>query len=111
VLQVIANLVGNAAIHGDGNVEVSVRDAGADVIVEVHNGGRSIPANKMEHLFEPFHPGGRRREGLGLGLYIVEQIVRAHGGSISADSTDAAGTTFTVRWPRTAPARLRATST
>jgi hypothetical protein len=57
----------------------------------------------MEHLFEPFHPGARRREGLGLGLYIVEQIVRAHGGIISAASSEASGTTFTVRWPRNTP--------
>jgi signal transduction histidine kinase len=103
VLQVVANLAGNAAMHGDGNVQVTVRDAGDEVILEVHNGGPLIPAHKMEHLFEPFHPGGQRREGLGLGLYIVEQIVRAHGGMVSAVSTQAAGTTFTVRWPRNTP--------
>jgi signal transduction histidine kinase len=109
VLQVVANLAGNAVTHGDGTVEVSVRGAGDEVILEVHNGGPPIPAHKMEHLFEPFHPGGRRREGLGLGLYIVEQIVRAHTGSISATSSEASGTTFTVHWPRNTPTSLPST--
>jgi len=100
ILQVIANLVGNAANHGTGMTQISLRGSERTVILEVHNSGPPIPVDKMAHLFEPFYPGGRRREGLGLGLYIVEQIVRAHGGSIRAESTDAAGTTFTVYWPR-----------
>jgi signal transduction histidine kinase len=100
VLQVVANLVGNAATHGNGKVRVSIRGAPEHVVLEVHNDGLPIPSQKMEHLFEPFYPGGRRREGLGLGLYIIDQIVRAHGGSIRAESTATAGTTFTVYWPR-----------
>lgn len=100
VLQVVANLVGNAVRHGDGVVSVLLTDTEDTVILKVHNGGSPIPASTMEHLFKPFLPGGRRREGLGLGLYIVEQIVLAHGGTISAESSETAGTTFTVRWPR-----------
>jgi signal transduction histidine kinase len=105
VVQVVANLVGNAAMHGDGIVEITVRDAGDQVVLAVHNGGPPIPIEKMEHLFEPFHRGGRRREGLGLGLYIVDQIVRAHGGSVRAESSETSGTTFTVSWPRDLLAR------
>lgn len=100
VLQVIVNLVGNAATHGDGKVRITARDLGKVVVLEVHNGGLPVPSHKMAHLFEPFYPGGRRREGLGLGLYIVDQIVRAHGGTIHAESTEAGGTTFTSYWPR-----------
>lgn len=100
VLQVIANLLGNAVLHGDGVVEVALRGAGDVVTLEVHNGGLPILADKMEHLFEPFFPGGRRREGLGLGLYIVDQIVRAHGGRIDVESSETMGTTFRVYWPR-----------
>lgn len=100
VTQVIANLVGNAVRHGTGVVSVLVTGTEDVVVLKVHNDGAPIPPDKMEHLFTPFHPGGRRREGLGLGLYIVEQIVHAHGGTIGADSSTAAGTTFTVRWPR-----------
>jgi signal transduction histidine kinase len=99
-LQVVANLVGNAVTHGDGHVEIAIVGLLDSVILKVHNGGTPIPAHKMEHLFEPFHPGGRRREGLGLGLYIVDQIVRAHGGRVEAASSERGGTTFTVYWPR-----------
>ncbi len=104
VLQVVANLVGNAVKHGDGNVEITVRAEDANTVVFcVHNGGPPISEHKMAHLFEPFHPGGRRREGLGLGLYIVDQIVRAHGGKVTAESSREHGTTFQVYWPRAAP--------
>lgn len=106
VLQVIANLVGNAAKHGDGKVSVSVRGSDDSVVLEIHNGGVPVPSHKMEHLFEPFYPGGQRRDGLGLGLYIVDQIVRAHGGTVRAESTATAGTTFTVYWPRHAQSTL-----
>lgn len=101
VAQVFANLVGNAARHGDGNVAISLRGADDWVVLEVHNGGAPIPIEKMEHLFEPFYTAGRPGS-LGLGLYIVEQIVRAHGASIRAESSADRGTTFTVRWPRQA---------
>ncbi|KAB2897292.1 MAG: response regulator [Kofleriaceae bacterium] len=100
VLQVFANLVGNAVRHGDGTVRVSLIGVDAWVILEVRNGGEPIPANAMAHLFEPFRPGEGSRGGLGLGLYIVERIVHAHGGSIRAESSSQLGTTFTVRWPR-----------
>ena len=100
MFQVVANLVGNAVKHGDGAVRVVVRGAGDVVVFETHNGGDPIPDHTLGHLFEPFQPGRPGRTGLGLGLYIVDQIVRAHDGWIDVKSTRTEGTTFTVYWPR-----------
>ena len=71
--------------------------------LKVHNRGRTIPPFVLPVLFEPFRrgvPGDRSPHGLGLGLYIVQQIVRAHGGTIEVESTPEEGTTFTVHLPR-----------
>jgi PAS domain S-box-containing protein len=105
--QVVSNLVGNALTHGDeaSPVTVAVRAEPPDVVLSVHNEGPPIPAELLPRIFDPFKragtDGGRR--GLGLGLYIVQQIVLAHGGSISAESSEAGGTTFSVRLPREPP--------
>ena len=71
------------------------------VVLQTHNGGPPIPADVLPHVFEPGRRGARSG-GLGLGLYIVQQIVLAHGGSIEARSVPDDGTTFTVVLPRKA---------
>ncbi|EHK63226.1 hybrid sensor histidine kinase/response regulator [Achromobacter arsenitoxydans] len=104
ISQVIANLIGNALHHGsrDAPVRVEVDGAAADqVVVTVINGG-AIPTELMPHLFNPFRGGARPqggRQGLGLGLFIAQQIVLSHGGRISAESRDAV-TRFRVVLPR-----------
>jgi len=101
--QVTSNLIGNALQHGpeDGLVEVSLVDRGdAGVVLQVKNGGTPIPSELLPHLFEPFRRGSGSTNGLGLGLFIASEVVRAHRGTIEATSTDAAGTTFTVSLPR-----------
>jgi signal transduction histidine kinase len=101
IAQVISNLVGNALQHSQGEVRVTLRSAVDTVVLETWNGGPAIPADVVPHLFEP----GRRAatsSGLGLGLFIVQQIVLAHGGHIGVRSTDAGGTTFSVTLPRKA---------
>jgi PAS domain S-box-containing protein len=108
VFQVITNLVSNAITHGERGapVHVSIKGDTQDVRIGVHNRGPRIPANMLAVLFEPFRrgvPEDRSPGGLGLGLYIAEQIVRAHGGAIDVESTEEQGTTFTVRLPRTPP--------
>ncbi|HLM46992.1 MAG TPA: sensor histidine kinase, partial [Myxococcaceae bacterium] len=77
--------------------------------IEVHNAGVPIPESLRAQLFEPFHrseggPGRMARGGLGLGLYIVAQIVHAHGGRVEVDSSPDQGTSFIVLLPRTVPA-------
>jgi phosphoserine phosphatase RsbU/P len=66
----------------------------------VHNHGSPIPSPVLPRLFEAFERGSTSdKVGLGLGLYIVKQIVEAHGGRVEVESTQAAGTTFRVLWP------------
>jgi signal transduction histidine kinase len=101
--QVVSNLVANAIRHGEGAVNVRVRTAEASAILEVQNGGNPIPAEVLPRIFEPFRraPNGGENgsSGLGLGLFIAERIVAAHGGTIDVRSTRAMGTTFTVALP------------
>ena len=104
--QVLSNLLGNALEHGDAGAPVRIELTGRDrdVTIQVANQGRRIAPEELRDLFEPFRrgAGSSPRRGLGLGLYIVERIVTAHGGTVTAESTDADGTRFTVRLPRTA---------
>lgn len=104
VEQVLSNLVANAVEHGDGTVAVRISGEDASrVIVSVHNKGPSIPQERLCHVFEPFQRGEERGSGLGLGLFIAREIVRAHSGKIDLTSTPQ-GTTFTVSLPREPPA-------
>ncbi|MBM7112938.1 sensor histidine kinase [Archangium primigenium] len=105
LVQVVGNLVGNALHHGDPDaaVHVRVQDLGDDVALSVHNEGEPIPAALQATLFQPFRPGttGKAaRRSVGLGLYIVQQVARAHGGAVEVHSAPGEGTTFTVRLPR-----------
>ena len=107
VSQAVANLVGNALQHGAGSgVDVTATGAAGEVVIVVHNGGPPIPPDLIPHLFEPFRqgpppPGGPRPGGsVGLGLFIVREIVRSHHGTIEVQSHEATGTCFTVRLPR-----------
>jgi signal transduction histidine kinase len=100
VEQVVSNLLGNALEHGVGDIQVTAEGGEHAVIIRVHNRGASIPTEQIPSLFEPFRRGTSSRFGLGLGLYIVREIMRAHGGTVEVTSTAEAGTTFITRWPR-----------
>jgi len=99
--QAITNLVQNAVQHSAGDapvtVEVQCEDA-AQARLMVRNSG-AIPEDMMARLFQPFS-ADRTSRGLGLGLYIVAEIVRAHGGNVTARSTPQEGTAFTIELPR-----------
>ncbi len=108
--QVLSNLVGNALQHSPEGAAVRVRLAAKDPLfqrVEIHNGGAPIPESLRARLFSPFHgappePGQPKpkHQGLGLGLYIVSQIVTAHGGWLDVASSAETGTCFSVTLPR-----------
>jgi two-component system sensor histidine kinase/response regulator len=104
--QVLSNLIDNAERHGEGDAPITIRLDGTEdeVTLSVHNGG-VIRADILPVLFDPFRSGRERRsrDGLGLGLFIVHQIVDAHGGRIEVQSTEAGGTTIVMGLPRFAP--------
>lgn len=99
--QAVANLVTNAVQHGEPPFQVTVKDAGRDVVLAVSNQGAPIAPEAQGGIFEPFSHT-TATQGLGLGLFIVNEIVAAHGGSIDVRTTRDDGTTFTSRWPRSA---------
>lgn len=102
VIQVISNLVANALLHGEDPIRARAyeSDDRQFVITEVTNEGAPIPAELIGGLFDPFRRGARAKKGgLGLGLYIVQQIALAHGARVDVEST-ADGTTFRIAWPR-----------
>lgn len=111
--QALSNLLSNAVQHGNRRSPVSLTaDGEVDaIVVKVCNSGDPIPPDALQAIFEPLvqtpnassEAHERSRTSLGLGLFIVREIVLAHGGSITVESSVALGTVFTIRLPR-APA-------
>jgi PAS domain S-box-containing protein len=103
--QLLSNLIANALRHGarDCCVTVELDGRAEDVVLaSVHNAGH-IPPELLPHVFHPFRSGNARRDrgdGLGLGLFIVSQLVAAHAGEITVHSTAETGTTFRLEFPR-----------
>ena len=108
ISQLLSNLLGNAIQHGTASemIGVSVQGETSEVVVRLHNGGTTIPKSDLATLFSPFkrlragQTAANDSSNLGLGLYIAEQIVSAHGGTIDVRSSVEAGTLVTVRLPR-----------
>jgi signal transduction histidine kinase len=108
LLQVLSNLLGNAIQHGasESPVAVRARGDGAAIVIDIHNGGPPIPPALLPSLFEPYrqgeasHASARQTGSMGLGLFIVHEVVHAHGGTVTVDSRPERGTTFTVVVPR-----------
>ncbi len=103
--QVVDNLTRNAVSYGPAGSPITVRssDRGERVLVEVHNEGAPIPQEVLPTLFEPFKRGERKQDpdrSIGLGLFIVKEIVSAHQGEVTVRSTAADGTTFFVELPK-----------
>lgn len=100
--QVIANLVGNAIKYGNKQpVEVSARKIDDYALIQVKDHGIGIPVEKQGEIFKPFSRGVAKNEfeGLGLGLYIASQIVKAHKGEITIVSEEGKGSLFTIKLP------------
>ena len=107
IAQVVSNLLSNAIQYGlvGAPIVIELGTTASDATISVANQvrGNPIAADQLAQLFEPYRRGPDRAHqsgGLGLGLYIVRELVRAHGGSIEVDSTPA-GTIFQIRLPRT----------
>lgn len=109
--QVVANLVGNALEHGEDPVIVRMTDNGDEIAIEVSNRGE-IATDVLPRLFDPFVSDGPSipGHGLGLGLYIVQQIARAHRGDVRGESSGGT-TTMNVTLPRRACPTSNATYT
>ncbi|WP_095181547.1 PAS domain-containing sensor histidine kinase [Pseudomonas sp. Irchel 3F6] len=104
IQQIIGNLVANSAAYGDHKKPITVVSSlDVDrVSISVHNFGPAIPESALPKLFEPMTRGSNHdghHRSVGLGLFIVREIAKAHGGDISMHSTADEGTTFTVSFP------------
>ncbi len=101
--QVIANLLDNALKYTPAGGRVDIEASGGEdgVRIVVRDTGPGIPAEELPHIWERLFRGDRSRStpGLGLGLSLVQAIVRAHGGTVTARSLPEAGAEFTVRLP------------
>ncbi|MET0387357.1 MAG: PAS domain-containing sensor histidine kinase [Polyangiales bacterium] len=109
IAQAVTNLVSNALSYGAADRPVIITSSSTEhqLSVRVHNEGPAIAQDLLPHIFEPLCRGEREvklgSRSVGLGLYIVQQIALAHGGTITVCSTPAAGTTFTLTLPQHRP--------
>ena len=97
--QVMMNLVMNAiqVLPEGGNIEVRLKQVGHQAVIEVMDDGEGISAEHQAQIFEPFFT--KRAGGVGLGLAVVRQIVQAHGGEISYQTSQMNGAQFTIVLP------------
>jgi len=103
--QVVTNLLTNALKFTPAGGQVTVRTAAADddAILSVADTGIGIPAGELPRIFDRFWRGQATTQasGSGIGLTVAAELARAHGGELTAASTEGAGTTMTLRLPRT----------
>ncbi len=102
--RIVLNLLSNALkFTFTGGVTVRLHGEGPDAVLTVADSGVGLPEHELPRLFERFHRvqgiHGRTHEGSGIGLALVQELVRLHGGSVAATSRVGEGTTFTVRVP------------
>jgi PAS domain S-box-containing protein len=102
--KIVFNLLSNAfKFTFEGEIEVRLKRRDRDAILVVRDTGVGIPEDERSHVFERFHrirgAQGRSFEGTGIGLSLVQELVKLHGGSIAVESSVGVGTTFTVTVP------------
>ena len=103
--EVLGNLLSNAFKFTErgGRVDLEVTGDGDDVRMVVRDTGAGIPASQLQHVFRKFYQADNQAaaslKGTGLGLAIAKEIIEAHGGAITVDSTPGVGTTFCVQLP------------
>jgi two-component system sensor histidine kinase KdpD len=106
VEQVLINLVDNAIKHGASPIEVSARQEGATVVLDVVDHGRGVPDEVGATLFDKFVRASTA-PGVGLGLAVVRAIVEAHGGRVGVENVPGGGARFRVELPADHPAAKR----
>ena len=102
--KIVFNLLSNAfKFTFEGEIKLTLREEKKQVVLSVSDTGTGIPAEELPHLFERFHrvkgARGRSYEGSGIGLALVQELVKLHGGTVSAASEFDRGSTFTVTIP------------
>lgn len=101
--RIIANLLSNAVkfTPEEGHITIRIAEEAREVVITVSDTGSGIAAEELPHLFDKYHqtPSPRRREGIGLGLYIVKMLTEAHGGRVTVTSTPGQGSHFSVFFP------------
>jgi two-component system, sensor histidine kinase and response regulator len=100
--QALSNLLTNAIKHGADPITVSAFERQGVLHLVVDDNGRGVPPDELPHLFDAFKKR-RGSDGLGLGLFIVREIIRAHGGEVEVRSEPGQGTTFSCVWPVVVP--------
>lgn len=97
--QALLNLVINSlqAVERRGRITMRLQSTSEHVVVGVHDSGPGIPADKLATIFEPYYT--TKSDGTGLGLWIAQQIVTAHGGDLQAANVPSGGAMFTIRLP------------
>jgi PAS domain S-box-containing protein len=107
--RVLTNLLSNAFKYGKGQpIELRVERTDGNGRLSVRDHGPGIPLEQQRQIFERFKKApakGEKKEGFGLGLYIVRQLVEAHGGTVQVESREGEGATFTVELPLVPPGR------
>jgi two-component system NtrC family sensor kinase len=105
------NILTNAAqaIEGEGTIRISVEcdDDDKMLVVTISDSGPGISEEELKRIYEPFYTTKEVGEGTGLGLWICESIVRAHGGTMECTSEAGKGATFIVSLPVEVPTRQR----
>jgi PAS domain S-box-containing protein len=102
--KIVLNLISNAFKYTlEGSIEISLREAKGEAVLSVRDTGTGIPAEQIPLLFERFHrvenARGRTQEGTGIGLALVKELVRLHGGEVRVESEPGRGSTFRVSIP------------
>jgi signal transduction histidine kinase/DNA-binding response OmpR family regulator len=105
LMQVLHNLIGNAIKYSPdgGIITVRVTQHNSTACISVIDEGIGIPAHEIPHVFNQFYraitPAGQNIQGMGVGLYVVREIVTLHGGTVTVESVEGAGSTFTICLP------------
>ncbi|MET0242664.1 MAG: ATP-binding protein, partial [Flavitalea sp.] len=102
--KIVLNLISNAFKYtSEGSIKLTIAQQGKNIKLSVTDTGTGIPDDQLDRIFERFHRienfGGRSQEGTGIGLSMVKELVRLHGGFITVESEFGKGSTFTVEIP------------